>query len=221
MRPAVQAHDGEHLAGRARRRGRGQALAVTTSPGRRAARCRAVVEVGQSDSSTYSTSSNIASAACRSCIESSAIFAPSPATLPAETIREAAGAARARSAPRSRAVGAERTGEGYAGSRTPRCRAPRPGLPARRDRGLGELQLSDVALGKVDGVLDVAFGALPVEHEDPLPALALDDRRESSGAIAPSITRHEAARGVEETDAEKLAAVDEPEPQMPAGSTSR
>ena len=39
------------------------------------------------ESSTYSTSSRIACAAARSVTESAAIFAPSPATLPAETIR--------------------------------------------------------------------------------------------------------------------------------------
>src|SRR5947209_3426160 len=39
------------------------------------------------ESSTYSTSSSTACAAARSCTDSAAIFAPSPATLPAETIR--------------------------------------------------------------------------------------------------------------------------------------
>ena len=39
------------------------------------------------ESSTYSTSSSTAAAAARSVIESAAIFAPSPATLPAATIR--------------------------------------------------------------------------------------------------------------------------------------
>src|SRR5206468_1155272 len=39
------------------------------------------------ESSTYSTSSRMAFAAARSVTESAAIFAPSPATLPAETIR--------------------------------------------------------------------------------------------------------------------------------------
>ena len=42
------------------------------------------------ESSTYSTSSTIDEAAARSCTESAAIFAPSPAMFPAETIRVSA-----------------------------------------------------------------------------------------------------------------------------------
>ena len=42
------------------------------------------------DSSTYSTSRRIEAASARSRSDSAAIFAPSPATLPAETIRGSA-----------------------------------------------------------------------------------------------------------------------------------
>ena len=42
---------------------------------------------GRPDSSTYSTSRRIEYASARSRTDSAAIFAPSPATLPADTIR--------------------------------------------------------------------------------------------------------------------------------------
>ena len=61
-------------------------------------------------------------AAARSCTESAAIFAPSPAMLPAETMRVSGSLGRARSGSRSPARGRSRTSRRAAPARCPRAR---------------------------------------------------------------------------------------------------
>src|SRR6185503_13146201 len=88
VRPAVQLDDRERLP---RQRAAGEhedpLLQLHRFSGNASCSMNLSLKSSRSESSTYSTSSSSAVAACRSCIESSAIFAPSPATLPAETMR--------------------------------------------------------------------------------------------------------------------------------------
>ena len=169
---------------------------------------------GRSESSTYFTSSSSAAAPTRSRRDSRAIFAPSPATLPAETMRSTGslGTSPIRTADAGDEVGAERSGEQHLLDVVVlEAELLEQQGPAGGDRGLAELQLAHVALGEVDAVADVGVRRRPVEDEDPLLAdlgEPVGERRRLRGDL---VLGQEPATGVEQADADQLGdGVDEP-----------
>src|SRR5581483_9635952 len=101
LRPAVkERRDGNHLdlpspPARDRLDVEGERSAAddgAAHPGNASLSMNRSLKSGRPESSTYSTSRTIDSASARSRSDSAAIFAPSPATFPAETIRGSASA---------------------------------------------------------------------------------------------------------------------------------
>ena len=164
------------------------------------------------ESSTYSTSSRMASAAARSRSDRAAIFEPSPATLPAETIRVSGsfGTRPMRTALAGREVGAEAAREQHLGDIVGGdAELAHEDHPAGRDRGLRELQLAHVALGEVDRVLGLL--AAPGEHEHALLAHLDEPLGEHRVRLGGGLVGDEAAGVVEQAARDQLGdGVDEP-----------
>ena len=119
------------------------------------------------DSSTYSTSRRIDSASARSRSDRAAILAPSPATLPAETMRRQRQLGHQPDPHRAqrRQVGAEAPGQQHLGDLVGlHAQLAQQDVPAGGDRRLGELQLAHVALGEEDRVGRVLAAPVQDEH---------------------------------------------------------
>src|SRR5262249_37173134 len=89
-RPAATPGDGVDVHGEGAAGDHADRLRLSAHPGNASWSMNMSLKSARPDSSTYSTSSRIASAAARSRIDSAAILAPPPATLPAEPMRGSA-----------------------------------------------------------------------------------------------------------------------------------
>ena len=146
------------------------------------------------ESSTYSTSSSTAIACARSCAESSTILAPSPATLPAATMR-ATGSLGTR--PMRTALAGERYEPKLPASST--CVMSETSTPSSSTRSFQPVAIAALAncssrtsrWERKTRVLDVAGLALPGQHEDALLAAhaRADPRATGASARAASSVR--------------------------------
>ena len=151
--PAAAPRDRAHVEGQgAAGDDRGAGGRGGAHPGKASWSMNRSLKSARPDSSTYSTSRRMDWASARSRSDSAAIFAPSPATLPADTIR-GQGDPRHEADPhraQRRQVGAEAPGQQHLRDVLGLdAQLAQQDVPAGGDRSLGELQLPHVALGEV------------------------------------------------------------------------